>query len=149
MARILVVDDDAPIREVVETVLTVEGHDVELAEDGEQAVDRLRDRDAGMPELVVLDVMMPGRDGLDVLAWMRDDEYAYDVPVILLTAKVQLEDQLSGWRNGCDAYVTKPFDPDALVEQVDTLLDIGPELRSIRRQDRLDLLLSQDAPGEG
>ena len=147
MARILVVDDDASVREIVETILEVEGHEVELAVDGDAAVARLEDREAGLPEVVVLDVMMPGRSGLDVLAWMRHHEWVYEIPVVMLTAKVQLEDQLSGWREGCDAYVTKPFDPEHLIEQVDTLLDIGPELRAMRRQDRLDALLAGDLGG--
>jgi DNA-binding response OmpR family regulator len=144
MARILVVDDDASVRGVVETVLAVEGHDVEVAEDGEQAVARLSDRETGLPELVVLDVMMPGMSGFDVLAWVREHEWVFDLPVLLLTAKVQLDDQLTGWRTGCDGYVTKPFDPDDLIAQIDTLLDIGPELRAIRRQERLMSLLRQD-----
>lgn len=144
MASILVVDDDPSVRGVVQTVLEVEGHDVEVAEDGELAVERLADDEAGVPDIVILDVMMPGMTGFDVLAWMRDHDWVYDVPVIMLTAKVQLEDQLSGWKNGCDGYVTKPFDPDDLTEQVDALLEIGPELRALRRKDRLDSLLAQD-----
>lgn len=144
MARVLVVDDDPSVRDVVATVLEVDGYEVELVEDGELAVARLDDREAGMPDVVVLDVMMPGMSGFDVLEWMRSHEWAFDVPVIMLTAKVQLEDQLSGWRHGCDGYITKPFDPDDLVEQIEMLLDIGPELRSLRRKDRLEALLARD-----
>jgi DNA-binding response OmpR family regulator len=144
MARVLVVDDDPSVRDVVATVLEVDGYEVELVEDGELAVARLDDREAGMPDVVVLDVMMPGMSGFDVLEWMRSHEWAFDVPVIMLTAKVQLEDQLSGWKHGCDGYITKPFDPDDLVEQIEMLLDIGPELRSLRRKDRLEALLARD-----
>lgn len=144
MALVLVVDDDPSVRDVVATVLEVDGYEVELVEDGEMAVERLDDREAGMPDVVVLDVMMPGMSGFDVLEWMRAHEWAFDVPVIMLTAKVQLEDQLSGWRHGCDGYITKPFDPDDLVEQIEMLLDIGPELRALRRKDRLEALLARD-----
>ncbi len=143
MARLLVVDDDVAVRGMVVTILEVEGHDVEFVGDGESAIERLGDQEAGLPDLVVLDVMMPGMSGFDVLEWIRAHEWAYDVPVVMLTAKVRIEDQLSGWRTGCDGYVTKPFDPDDLVEQVDTLLDIAPELRGIRRKDRLDALLNR------
>lgn len=144
MALVLVVDDDPSVRDVVATVLEVDGYEVELVEDGEMAVERLDDREVGMPDVVVLDVMMPGMSGFDVLEWMRAHEWAFDVPVIMLTAKVQLEDQLSGWRHGCDGYITKPFDPDDLVEQIEMLLDIGPELRALRRKDRLAALLARD-----
>ena len=141
-ARVLVVDDDASIRQLVSTVLDVErGWEVETAEDGESALARLDDADQPSPDVVVLDVMMPGMDGFEVLRWLRSHEWLYDTPVVMLTARFQPEDQVSGWRSGCDGYVTKPFENEQLVEAIDLVLQAGPELRSLRRRERLADLL--------
>lgn len=146
-ARVLVVDDDASIRQLVSTVLEVErGWEVETAEDGESALERLDDPDRPSPDVVVLDVMMPGMDGFEVLRWLRSHEWLYDTPVVMLTARYQPEDQVSGWRSGCDGYVTKPFENERLVEAIDVVLRAGPELRSLRRRERLADLLDGIVP---
>lgn len=148
--RVLVVDDDASIRQLVATILDVErGWEVETAEDGEAALARLDDADQPSPDVVVLDVMMPGMDGFDVLQWLRSHEWLYDTPVVMLTARFQHEDQVSGWRSGCDGYVTKPFENEQLVEAIDLVLQAGPELRTLRRRERLSDLLHGLVPGPG
>lgn len=148
--RVLVVDDDASIRQLVATILDVErGWEVETAEDGEAARARLDDADQPSPDVVVLDVMMPGMDGFDVLRWLRGHEWLYDTPVVMLTARFQPEDQVSGWRSGCDGYVTKPFENEQLVEAIDLVLQAGPELRTLRRRERLSDLLHGLVPGPG
>lgn len=142
-ARLLVVDDEPSVRELVGTVLEgLGGFTVETVEDGRHAIERLEDDDVEAPDLIVLDIMMPGIDGLAVLAWIRQHDYLYDLPVVMLTAKTGPGDEAEGWRHGCDAYVTKPFDPQRLVEVVTTTLAAGPELRIARRADRLREVLA-------
>jgi DNA-binding response OmpR family regulator len=138
-ARILVVDDQASVRDLVSTVLaSIGGFEVETAADGTDAIARLSDDErGGTPDLVVLDVMMPGIDGFAVLSWLRRHEYLYDLPVVMLTARTERADEGEGWQRGCDAYVRKPFDPQELVEVVATTLHAGPELRIARRRQRL------------
>lgn len=116
MAGILVVDDDATVREVVVDYLRAAGHDVRQAVDGAGALDAMA---AGGADLVVLDVMMPGIDGLEVCRRLRATS---DVPVVLLTALGEEQDRVVGLETGADDYVTKPFSPRELVLRVDSIL---------------------------
>lgn len=142
MTRVLVVDDDPWIRQLVTVVLGEDGdRTVEVAEDGESAIARLSDPSAPAPDLIVLDVMMPGMTGFEVLDWIRSQEWLYDLPVVMLTARTGLGDELTGWQGGCDAYVRKPFEPDQLVEVVDGVSAVTAELRIARRTQRLSDLL--------
>ena len=113
--RALVVDDDAPIRELLRTVLELEGWEVVEAEDGDQALALAR---AERPHGVVLDVMMPGTDGFDVLGQLRKTEHGRAMAIVMLTAKTRPTDILRGTRLGADLYVTKPFDPNHVAEQL-------------------------------
>lgn len=142
MIRVLVIDDDPAVREVVQALLQLErGWQVETAVDGGGARERLRDDSAPIPDLLILDVMMPGTDGFQVLSWLRDHENLYDIPVVMLTARTTFEDETEGWERGCDAYVRKPFDADELLDVLDMVLDASPELRIARRHSRLTELL--------
>ncbi|OZB87836.1 MAG: DNA-binding response regulator [Microbacterium sp. 14-71-5] len=116
MTHVLVVDDDATVREVVASYLRASGHDVVDVADGEQALDAMRRTRA---DLVVLDLMLPGIDGLEVCRRLRDDG---DVPVIMLTALGAETDRVMGLALGADDYVTKPFSPRELVLRVDAVL---------------------------
>jgi DNA-binding response OmpR family regulator len=116
VARILVVDDDHTVREVVVSYLRAGGHDVAEAGDGEDALRAMRDQPA---DLVVLDLMLPGMDGLEVCRRLRDKS---DVPVIMLTAMGGETDRVLGLERGADDYVTKPFSPRELVLRVDSVL---------------------------
>lgn len=113
-ARILVVDDEPNIREVVERYLRREGFDTIAASDGEEALARVADAD-----LVVLDLMLPKIDGIEVL---RQIQSSRDVPIIMLTAKSEETDKLVGLGVGADDYVTKPFSPRELVARVQAVL---------------------------
>jgi DNA-binding response OmpR family regulator len=113
--RALVVDDDPPIRELLRTVLELDGWEVHEAEDGMQALALAR---AERPHGVVLDVMMPGKDGFEVLAELRQTEHGRAMAIIMLTAKTRPSDILRGTRLGADLYVTKPFDPDHVAERL-------------------------------
>jgi DNA-binding response OmpR family regulator len=116
VARVLVVDDDHTVREVVVSYLRAGGHDVAETADGESALREMRDRPA---DLVVLDLMLPGIDGLEVCRRLRDRS---DVPVIMLTALGTEADRVVGLERGADDYVTKPFSPRELALRVDSVL---------------------------
>ncbi len=113
--RALVVDDDPTIRDLMRTVLELDGWEVIDAEDGLQALALAK---AERPHGVVLDVMMPGMDGFDVLAELRRTEHGRAMAIVMLTAKTRPTDILRGTRLGADVYVTKPFDPDSVSEQL-------------------------------
>jgi len=117
MARVMVVDDDVTVREVVVTYLRAAGYDVGEAADGESALDMLRDEPA---DLLVLDLMLPGIDGLEVCRRVRAK--GDDVPVIMLTALGSETDRVVGLERGADDYVTKPFSPRELVLRVESVL---------------------------
>ena len=116
MAHVLVVDDDRTVREVVVDYLRAAGHRVSEAGDGAGALAAEREEPA---DLVVLDVMMPGIDGLEVCRRLRR---ASDVPIVLLTALGSEQDRVVGLEIGADDYVTKPFSPRELVLRVDSIL---------------------------
>jgi len=113
--RALVVDDDPPIRQMVRTVLELDGWEVHEAEDGAQALALAR---AERPHGVVLDVMMPVKDGFEVLADLRQTEWGRPMAVVMLTAKTDPSDILRGTRLGADLYMTKPFDPGEVAERL-------------------------------
>jgi DNA-binding response OmpR family regulator len=116
VARVLVVDDDLTVREVVVSYLRAAGHAVHEAGDGVEALRAMRSEPA---DLVVLDLMMPGMDGLEVCRRLRA---AGDVPIIMLTALGAEVDRVVGLESGADDYVTKPFSPRELVLRVEALL---------------------------
>jgi DNA-binding response OmpR family regulator len=116
VAHVLVVDDDHTVREVVVSYLRAGGHRVTDVADGEAALKAMSDRPA---DLVVLDLMLPGIDGLEVCRRLRDRS---DVPVIMLTAMGAETDRVVGLERGADDYVTKPFSPRELALRVDSVL---------------------------
>ncbi|MEV4441449.1 response regulator transcription factor [Streptomyces sp. NPDC049577] len=115
-ARILVVDDDPTVAEVVTGYLHRAGHTVDHAADGPTALERAA---LQRPDLVVLDLMLPGIDGLEVCRRLRADR---PVPVIMLTARGDEDDRIAGLELGADDYVTKPFSPRELVLRVESVL---------------------------
>lgn len=116
-ARVLVVDDDLTVREVVVSYLRAHGHDVLEADDGAGALAAIR---AGGLDLLVLDVMLPDLDGLEVLRRLRSS--GSTVPVILLTALGSEPDRIAGLEHGADDYVSKPFSPRELALRVESVL---------------------------
>ncbi len=119
MAAILVIDDEAAIRSIVEAYLKAEGSTVYLAEDGVQGLALFRRH---KPDLVILDIMLPGMDGLEVLQQIRRELAVY---VMLLTAKSEETDRVIGLTVGADDYLTKPFSPRELVARVKAILRRG------------------------
>jgi DNA-binding response OmpR family regulator len=118
--RILVVDDEADIRDLIALKLGSAGYDVQVALDGNSG---LREALTGDFDGIVLDVMMPGMSGIDVLTALRQAEIT--TPVLLLTAKAQEHDIEAGFAVGADDYVTKPFSPRALLARVNAMLMRG------------------------
>jgi two-component system, OmpR family, alkaline phosphatase synthesis response regulator PhoP len=114
-ARVLVVEDDADIAELLTLYLEKAGHVVERLDAGDAVVPRLQ---TGGVDLVILDVMLPGLDGFDVCRLMRADPATTAVPVIMLTARGEEADRIGGLELGADDYVTKPFSPKELVARV-------------------------------
>lgn len=120
MAKIVVADDDADIRDLVVFKLEQSGHDVVAVGDGAAAVDACRD---AVPDLAVLDVMMPGMSGFDACRALRADPALAGIPVILLTARAQEADIEQGFSAGAEDYVVKPFSPRELASRVATVLE--------------------------
>jgi len=116
MARILVVDDDRKTVATIALYLTNSGHTVVEAYSGGEAVEQFR---AQQPDLLILDLMLPGIDGIDIARLVRLDS---GVPVIMLTARTFESDRLAGFAAGADDYVTKPFSPRELMARVDAIL---------------------------
>ncbi|OJX64735.1 MAG: DNA-binding response regulator [Micrococcales bacterium 73-13] len=115
-ARILVVDDDPALAEMIGIVLRAEEYDVAFCADGAKALDAFH---AERPDLILLDVMLPGRDGVQVCARIRDES---GVPIIMLTAKTDTIDVVAGLEAGADDYVPKPFNTKELVARIRTRL---------------------------
>ncbi|MBA2641564.1 MAG: response regulator transcription factor [Actinobacteria bacterium] len=116
MTTVLVVDDEAIVREVIVKYLAREGYTTLEADDGDRARSLLQTQS---PDLVVLDVMLPGTDGLELCRWIRGRS---ELPVILLTARGEEADRIVGLELGADDYVTKPFSPRELAARVRTVL---------------------------
>ena len=119
---IMVVDDNADIITIVKTILEGNGYEVICASSGPELLTHLETR---KPDLIVLDVMMPQMDGLEVLTRLKGAADTATIPVILLTAKVQYEDVLGGYKLGADYYITKPFTSSQLLNGINLLLGGG------------------------
>ncbi len=127
MSSILVVDDEPHIREIVGSYLVREGHEIRYAGDGDAALAAAMDSE---PDLIVLDVMLPGRSGFDVLRELR--AAGRRSAVILLTARDDVIDRVAGLEIGADDYVTKPFEPRELVARVGAVLRRAGSRSSVR-----------------
>ena len=119
MARILVVEDDADIRELIGFKLGLDGHEVHTEADGEAGLAAARDLS---PDLVLLDWMMPRMTGVEVCQALRAEPGTASLPIIMLTAKAQEADLQRGFSSGADDYLTKPFSPPELASRVAALL---------------------------
>jgi two-component system, OmpR family, response regulator MprA len=143
--KILVVDDERAVRESLRRALELEGYQVELASDGQEALDRLGAN--GEPDALILDILMPGVDGLEVCRRLRRD--GRRLPVLMLTARDAVENRVAGLDAGADDYVTKPFALEELLARVRALLrrttagsgevlrfadlELDPKTREVRR----------------
>ena len=135
--KILVVDDEADVLLLCRVNLEFEGYEVVEAGDGEAAMRKVA---AERPDVILLDVMMPKMDGWQVLAALKADPETADIPVVMLTAKVQDQDQIRGWSGGAADYITKPFSPLALSQVLENMLNNDPEEKERRRRMILEKL---------
>jgi CheY-like chemotaxis protein/MinD-like ATPase involved in chromosome partitioning or flagellar assembly len=117
--KILIVDDEVDTLRLVGLMLERQGYEIVAAENGEQALEEV---EKGKPDLILLDVMMPGMDGFEVARQIRGNSETEDIPIIMFTAKVQVEDKVTGLESGADVYLTKPTQPRELFAQVKVLL---------------------------
>jgi DNA-binding response OmpR family regulator len=116
---VVVADDDEDILMLVRATLASGGYDVEVARNGDAALELVQDR---RPAAAVLDIAMPGLDGLEVLTKLREDPATRDLPVVLLSARAQEQDVAHGYSLGASTYIRKPFSPRELVAAIDKLL---------------------------
>ena len=121
-STLLVVDDDPVIQKLLQVNFEMEGYEVVLAADGLEALEKAQEL---VPDLIVLDVMMPRMDGLEAAARLKRDPATSAIPIIMLSAKAQDVDVKAGRATGADEYITKPFDPLELLERVAELLGRG------------------------
>lgn len=122
--RILVVDDDPVIRSLVQTMLESEGYQVVLADDGVQGVEVLDKEPRPLDfSLVILDVIMPGMNGFDVLTRLKIHAHTQSIPVVMLTGEDKAEDIMTGYSVGADYYITKPFTRSQLLYGLDIVLN--------------------------
>jgi two-component system alkaline phosphatase synthesis response regulator PhoP/two-component system response regulator VicR len=144
--KILIVDDDATMVNLLSTILEIDGFETQRALSGKEAFEVLA---AGVPDMVLLDIMMPEMDGFEVLARLREDPSTRKVPVIMLTARTDDKDIFEGWRRGADEYVTKPFDPHELVQIIRKVLSRSMEERLEERAQKVETLLEILEMAEG
>lgn len=121
--KVLICDDDLYILEAVAHVVREEGYEPLLAEDGEGALQLVR---AEMPELVLLDIMMPKKNGFEVCRELKSNPGTAGIPIILLTAMAQEHDMEEGYECGADEFMSKPFSPRKLRKRLHELLDSTP-----------------------
>ncbi|KPQ40046.1 MAG: response regulator [Phormidium sp.] len=117
--KLLLVDDEPGLREAVQAYLSQSGFTVDVATNGQEGWDKLQQ---DIPDLVITDIMMPEVDGYQLLKQMREDPRLKSIPVVFLTARGMTSDRIQGYQARCDAYISKPFDPDELVAVVENLL---------------------------
>lgn len=137
MAKILVVDDSITVAKFVEMVLTAEGHSMAFALDGDEAIARIKNEKY---DLLILDVVMPRKNGYQLCREIKNNEQYKSIPVIMLTTKGTESDKFWGMRQGANEYLTKPCNPEALVGAVnkyvhDTILSGTKGLADARQRD--------------
>ncbi|MBA4420082.1 MAG: hypothetical protein C0391_02935 [Anaerolinea sp.] len=124
--KILIVDDDLDTLRLVRLVLQKQGYEIVEASNGEQALDMVK---TNTLDLILLDLMMPGMDGYEVAQRIRRNEIQTHIPILMFSAKSQVEDKVSGYAAGGDSYITKPTHPDELLAVVRNLLANSPNLK--------------------
>jgi len=140
--RVLVIDDEPDVLLLCKVNFEFAGHEVLEATDGEQGLELAR---ASRPDLIVLDVMLPRRDGLSILSELVHRPETSGTPIVLLTAKVQEDDQVRGWQAGAHEYVTKPFSPLVLTQTIERVFQMSDVERRERRDQALSKLVAEPA----
>jgi DNA-binding response OmpR family regulator len=133
--RILVIDDDPGVRVLCRIAFRTDGDEIIEAASGREGLELL---ETEAVDAVVLDVMLPSVNGFEILRRIREDTRMRDLPVVLLSVRVGIQDQIDGWRAGADDYLTKPFSPAALAAKIYELCGIDGHGRADQRAERLD-----------
>ena len=128
--RVLLIEDHPDILLICRLNLELSGHEVLEASDGEQGMELALSL---QPDIIVLDLMLPRQDGMSTLREFQMRQETQDIPVVLLTAKAQRDDQIRGWESGCAGYITKPFSPPELTELLAEIHAMSVEDRSRRK----------------
>jgi len=137
--RILVVDDEEDLLELVRYNLGNYGYKVDCVTSGEDALERLR---LSSPDLILLDLMLPGMDGLDVCRVVKNDSKTSHIPVIMLTARGVVADIVTGLELGADDYIIKPFSPRVLIARIKSVLRRGQEIYKAKVYTKHDIMLN-------
>jgi DNA-binding response OmpR family regulator len=117
--HVLLVDDEVQLAEIIQMRLEVQGFKVTTVHDGHSALEATRN---DRPDIIILDVMLPKLDGYKVCKMLKFDENYKDIPIIMFTALAQDEDLKMGYEIGADAYITKPFEAEVLIDKIQELL---------------------------
>lgn len=141
MQTIYIVEDDVNIREIERYALKNSGYEVEEFESGAEFFKRMEQR---MPNLVILDIMLPGEDGMEILAKLRADKRTAKLPVIMVTAKTTELDKVKGLDSGADDYITKPFGVMELISRVKALLRRTTDVNTEAQMKYGDILVDND-----
>ena len=120
MKKILIVDDEEKVRKLVEVTLSTGELEILHASSGKEGLRKARE---SMPDIILLDVMMPGLDGIEVCKLLKKDPATKDIYIVMLTAKGQQTDKKKGFAAGADEYFVKPFSPMNLMDKIDKILD--------------------------
>ena len=120
--RILLVEDEKDLSKAVKTILTLSNYDVDTAFNGKEALDKVKEKHF---DIIIMDIMMPVMDGIESMKEMR--KIGVDTPVILLTAKSEIDDKIFGLDSGANDYITKPFDKNELLARIRALIRIKKE----------------------
>jgi DNA-binding response OmpR family regulator len=141
VARILIVEDNIDLAYGLRNNLEIDGHDVDTVDSGEAALDRVRHR---APDLIVLDLMLPSVDGYQVLRRLRSE--GHEMPVLILTARIEEADKVLGFRLGADDYVTKPFGVLEVLARVSALLRRSSRVATVKSVEHFgDIELNRDS----
>ena len=130
--RVLVIDDDPGVRVLCRIAFRADGDEVVEAPSGREGLELLESEPV---DAVILDVMMPSIDGFEVLRRIREDDRTSDLPVVLLSVRVGIDDQIKGWRAGADDYMTKPFSPSELAVTLGEICRLDPGERVLQREE--------------
>ncbi len=132
--RILVIEDDADIRSICGHMFTWAGHDVAVASDATCGLELVGTFE---PDVIALDLMMPGIDGFAVLAALRGSAPTRDIPVVIVSARTLSTDRVRAFEAGADEYVSKPFDPDVVLRILEHARQQTPEERAAGRREKI------------
>jgi len=134
MAKILIIDDDAGVRTFISLKLKRQNYEVFSASNGVEGLEKIKELN---PDLIILDVIMPGLSGYDVLKKVNENEEFMGIPIIMLTARGQLEDKIKGLEGGAYDYLTKPFEPKELEVRARSLLKLRNLQKKLIKSERL------------